>query len=355
MISKNSFSKEWILRVKGSERNDQSVIERQIYALHLLEELCLLSQTFIFKGGTSLSLLTDEFPRFSVDIDILVDPASKDFFCLENLNRITEHSRFIKVKEDVRVPRYDIDKRHFVFFFNGIFSMNAYVLLDIVFDKSHYQDIQRVRIKNYLLDTSEDVTRVNMPSIHDLLADKLGAFAPNTIGKKLGEGRDVEVIKQMYDVWFLMKHYSLSPSFDQIYLAMANAEILRRGLTCDFKTPIIDTIRTAGNILTEGKLDPNQYVLLKAAIRKFVNYVRDLTFTVELAKTGAIYSIYAALLVLSGGKDRFDQFSNEQVEFLDSYKVFIPTKRWLRRANNELYELFDKCLHVMGYFSIHVI
>lgn len=134
MISKNSFSKEWILQVKGRERSDQSVIERQIYALHLLEEICHLSQHFIFKGGTSLSLLTDEFPRFSVDINILVDPEIKDIFCFDNLKKITDRSQFMRVEEDIRVPRYDIDKRHFTFFFNGVFSRNAYVLLDIVFD-----------------------------------------------------------------------------------------------------------------------------------------------------------------------------------------------------------------------------
>jgi predicted nucleotidyltransferase component of viral defense system len=70
MISHKCFTKEWILSTKGGERSDQGVIERQIYALHLLEELCLLSRNFVFKGGTSLSLLTDEFPRFSVDIDL---------------------------------------------------------------------------------------------------------------------------------------------------------------------------------------------------------------------------------------------------------------------------------------------
>lgn len=204
------------------------------------------------------------------------------------------------------------------------------------------------------MEVLDNITMVNMPSIHDLLADKLGAFAPNTIGKKLGEGRDVEIIKQMYDVFFLMRHYALSPSSDQIYIAMANAEILRRGMTTDYKTPIYDTIRTAANIVTDGKLDSNQYDLLKGAIRKFDNYVRDLTFTIDEAKAGAIYTIYAALLVLSGGKDQLDQFSNEQENFLESYTVFIPAKRWLRRTNHELYELFDECLHVMAYFSIQV-
>jgi len=354
MISDICFTKEWILKVKGGERSDPGVIERQIYALHLLEELSLLSSNFIFKGGTSLSLLAIDFPRFSVDIDILVDPTFKQFFCIENLQMITAHSQFKHVEEDVRIPKFDIDKRHYSFYFNGVFSTNAYVLLDIVFDSSHYQDIRQVEIYNYLLSTSGEPRVVSMPSVHDLLADKLGAFAPTTIGKKLGEGRDVEVIKQMYDVFFLMKHYSLSPSFDRTYIAMAEAEILRRSLPCNFKAPLVDTIRTSANILTEGKLNPNQYILLKEAMRKFIYYVRDFTFTVESAKTCAIYSIYAALLVLSGGQERFDQLSEEKTALLDSYKALIPVNRWLRRTNKELYELFEKCLYVMQFFAIEL-
>lgn len=354
MISQNSFFKKWILRVKSGERSDQGVIERQIYALHLREDLCLLSHNIVFKGGTSLSLLSDEFPRFSVDIDILVDPAFKDFFALEKLNQIIPNSRFTRVDEDIRIPRYDIDKRHFAFFFDGVFSSNAYILLDIVFAPSHYQDIQRVGIKNHLLDTAEPVTMVDVPSVHDLLADKLGAFAPNTIGKKLGEGRDIEVIKQMYDVSFLMKHYSLSPSFDRIYMAMANAEIARRGLTCDFKTPIYDPVRTAGVILTKGKTDPSQYAILKEAIRKFVYYVRDLSFTIEQAKICAIYAIYASLLVLSEGKESFDRLSERQLELRSAYRVFIPVKKWLRRTDGELFMVLEKCLQVTEFFDIDI-
>jgi hypothetical protein len=258
------------------------------------------------------------------------------------------------VEEDIRVPRYDIDKRHFAFFFDGVFSTNAFILLDIVFAPTHYQDIQHVGIKNYLLDTTEPITMVDVPSVHDLLADKLGAFAPNTIGKKLGEGRDIEVIKQMYDVSFLMKHYSLSPSFDQIYMAMANAEIVRRKMTCDYRTPICDTIRTAGIILTEGKTDSSQYVILKEAIRKFTHYVRDLSFTVEQAKTCAIYAIYASLLVLSGGKESFDRISERQLELRSTYRVFIPVKKWLRRTDGKLFVVMEKCLQVMEFFEIEI-
>jgi hypothetical protein len=42
-----------------------------IYALHLLERLKTNGRDFIFKGGTSLVLLSEEDSRFSIDIDII--------------------------------------------------------------------------------------------------------------------------------------------------------------------------------------------------------------------------------------------------------------------------------------------
>jgi predicted nucleotidyltransferase component of viral defense system len=94
MIDKQTFSKEWILKVKGDERSDQGIIERQIYALHLLETLRNSFENFIFKGGTCLSLITKEFPRFSVDIDILVNPQFKSFFDTTNLSMMIKILNF---------------------------------------------------------------------------------------------------------------------------------------------------------------------------------------------------------------------------------------------------------------------
>ena len=45
-----------------------------IHALYLLEQLKQTGLEFIFKGGTSLILLLERPARFSVDIDIIVNP-----------------------------------------------------------------------------------------------------------------------------------------------------------------------------------------------------------------------------------------------------------------------------------------
>jgi len=354
MIKTNSFTKDWILSVKGKERSDQSIIEKQIYALHLLEELNKEFHNFIFKGGTALSLIAETFPRFSVDIDILVDPKNKNYFTLDNLEKIVSNSQFKNVSENIRHPKHNIDKQHFEFHFDSIYSRDAYILLDVVYESSHYQDVVQKEINNYLIDTDDQKQFVRIPSVHDLLSDKLCAFAPNSIGKKLNEGRDVEVIKQMYDVSYLFDHYPLNPTFHSIYKGIANQEIKNRKLDISFEDAAKDTILTSLNILTDGKIDSNQYTYLKDAIRKFKSFVRDHSFNVEDAKICAINNLYAALLVLVEGNENLTRIADEQQGYMNEYKVFVRVKKWLRVVNPDYYDIFDNCLKVMSHLNIKI-
>ena len=73
MISAQSRTPEWIMRIREDSRGgDPILIEKIIMALTLVEELQLSGLDFIFKGGTSLLLLLGRPRRFSIDIDILV-------------------------------------------------------------------------------------------------------------------------------------------------------------------------------------------------------------------------------------------------------------------------------------------
>ncbi len=352
MIDKKCFTKEWIEEVKGSERSSQNIIEKQIYALHLLEELFVEFQMFIFKGGTALSLVADNFSRFSIDIDILVSPKDKEFFSLENLFRIVEHSEFSDVKENSRQPKHNIDKQHFEFYYDGPFSEGGYILLDIVYADSHYENVVSLEIRNHLIESNGDETKVLVPSIHDLLSDKLCAFAPHTTGKKLGEGRDVEIIKQMYDVSYLFEHYPLKPTLHQIYEPIAAEEIKSRELDINFEDCLIDTIRTSLNIISEGKIDNDEYKVLRVAINNFRGYVRDQVFRVDTARVCAIRVLRAATLVLTLGQDEFNRILADQNGYLEEYGVFKSSKAWLRATSSELYNLFDDTLKVLTNLEI---
>jgi predicted nucleotidyltransferase component of viral defense system len=354
MIKRNTFTKEWILSVKGNERSDQGVIEKQIFALHLLEELNNVFPSFVFKGGTALSLISDTFPRFSVDIDILVDPRDQGFFTTENLGKRVTQSQLKGFGENIRQPKRHIDKQHFEFYFESLFSKDALIMLDIVYAPSHYRDVVQKEIDNHLIDIAPPKQYVNVPSVHDLLSDKLCAFAPKTIGKKLNQGRDVEVIKQMYDVAFLFRHYPMNPTFCSIYEAIATHEIKNRVLDLTYQETILDTVLTSLNILTEGKIDNEQYPILKDAIRRFKSYVRNHSFTMDDAKMCAIDTVYAGLLVLVEGNDNFMRIASEQQGYLEEYRVFVKVKKWLRLNSIEYYDVFDQCLKVMSHLNIRI-
>jgi predicted nucleotidyltransferase component of viral defense system len=354
MIRENSFTEEWILSIKGKERSDQGIIEKQIYALHLLEELNAEFKDFIFKGGTSLSLISEEFPRFSVDIDILVHPKHKSFFTVENLGNIITHSRFKRVEENIRTQKHNIDKQHFEFYFDGSYGSDLPILLDVVYAETHYQDIVQKEINNYLIDVDDEKSIVSIPSVHDLLSDKLCAFAPNTIGKKLGDERDVEVIKQMYDVSYLFDHYPLNPELHSIYEVIASQEIKNRELNIRYKDTVLDTILTSLNILSEGKINGDQYLVLKDAIRSFTSYVRDYSFNLEKAKLCAVNTLYASLLILVKGHQNFVEIANNQKGYLAEYKKFLSFKKALRFIDLDVYDIFDNCLKVMSYLNLKV-
>ena len=74
MIDIKSLTAAWIAEKRQKYSKDPSLMDSMIHALYLLEQLQLTGLDFIFKGGTSLVLLMEEPKRFSVDIDIIVNP-----------------------------------------------------------------------------------------------------------------------------------------------------------------------------------------------------------------------------------------------------------------------------------------
>lgn len=74
MIKEKCFTQQWFEDFKNQKdhhRIDKIILEKMIYALHLLECLKANGLNFIFKGGTSLVLLLKEGNRFSIDLDIV--------------------------------------------------------------------------------------------------------------------------------------------------------------------------------------------------------------------------------------------------------------------------------------------
>lgn len=95
MIKDHCFTDEWLEGFKKQNdhrRIDKIILEKMIYALHLLERLKSNGLHFVFKGGTSLVLLLETGSRFSIDIDIMCKIDRKELE--EILQQVVDSSHF---------------------------------------------------------------------------------------------------------------------------------------------------------------------------------------------------------------------------------------------------------------------
>ena len=193
------FTREWLMLRGGELSVDVKLFERAVYCLLLTGYLKNEGLDFLFKGGTSLILLLKDIRRLSIDVDIATGHSKDD---IENvLNRIIVSSPFTHYKENIRKgPRHDkIPKVHYkIYYKSQIDDEYQHVLFDVVFQEPKYRD-QEIVLSNQLFPIKTDI-HLRVPTIASILGDKLVAFAPKTTGIKYGEGKELQRIKQLFDI-----------------------------------------------------------------------------------------------------------------------------------------------------------
>src|ERR1035437_6606018 len=172
MIDINSLSGEWLAVKRKQYAKDPAIMESMIYALYLLEQLKLTGLDFIFKGGTSLILILKQPQRFSVDIDIIVNPKITKEELEKYLSKIIGSSAFTRMRLDKRRSyKGGIPKAHYIFNFqsnvpkknkDGIVLRNPdrEILLDILFAENHYPILVERSIQTEWLQSVGDVITV---------------------------------------------------------------------------------------------------------------------------------------------------------------------------------------------------
>ncbi len=184
MIDLNEITSDWLSQVSKQHLNaDKILVEKVIRALLLLEGLVKLKLPFIFKGGTALMLHFNSTRRFSIDIDIILPNEIKDLGNV--LDTILKEQGFLRKELQHRNTTSKIKKEHYKFFYNPWFKTNKeeeYVLLDILFEVDNYEKHILLPIQSDFVPIIDKPLNVIVPSLDDILGDKLTAFAPNTSG-----------------------------------------------------------------------------------------------------------------------------------------------------------------------------
>jgi hypothetical protein len=321
MISSRSFSKEWLLHVNktlGWNRQEVQLknMEKAIAALYLLECLKKESLDFIFKGGTSLLLLLGKIYRLSVDVDILVEKRNQDFGAA--FSRICSSSElFYRYEKQIRDTDMILKTEHYKFYYRPFAddTGESYILLDLYCAENPYARTSEVMVAADMLDTDGENISVLMPDADCLLADKLTAFAPTTIGIPLSarpgkRPKRIEVLKQMYDIGKLFDLSGDVRNIHKTYFAAANHEIAARGLGITAADVLKDTSHYANIIGHRGRIEKDAYDLIAKGYGDFRKFVADMTFNENQAVLSAAKIAYLVSVLLYG-KDEIEKYDGD--------------------------------------------
>jgi len=301
MISAQSRSKDWIMGIRGTSRipTDPILIEKMIMALTLLENLHTVGLEFIFKGGTSMLLVMGTPMRFSIDLDIVM---ATNRGLEEALQSVLQQGVFNRFEEDQRPSK--VPKRHFKFFFRStIESKESSILVDILFEENPYPACQMVVIQSDLVITEGEITQITCPAPECLLGDKLTAFAPQTTGILYGKNKELEIIKQLYDLGLL---FNIAKDINLVvttFHTIATRELAYRGLTSLSPMDVLeDNFNAACLIGMRGYDSKNEYTELLSGIKKLAGFVYAEHFTLDSAILCAAKVAYTTALIRRGSQ-----------------------------------------------------
>lgn len=318
MIRQECYTREWIQKISAELRYpDVNLIEKVIRAFSLVELLSSSGCPFTWKGGTALMLLlSGTRHRLSIDVDVICPPGTE----IEKYLKDFRQFGFLDVETVERIQlSTNIPKAHSKFFYKIAFRDNEArpenILLDVLYEDSHYNKIERVPILSPFIELEGEPLTVGIPSVNDILGDKLTAFAPNTSGIpyfKGGNDCNLEIAKQLYDIGRLFDEMDDLSIVASAYDRIAQVELSYRRMEEDPSLSLKDTYETALCISTRGSAGRGDFTALQNGISRLRSFMYLGKYQIEQAAADAAKAAYLATLIRQGATS-FDRFDGSSV------------------------------------------
>ncbi len=309
MIS-NPLTLDWLNEVSTkSGIKDKVLLEKTIRALKLLECLVASGCPLIFKGGTALMLHMNATKRLSIDIDIICPPDFSKAQLENGFENIKEYG-FNRYEPQNRDTEKNIPKSHVKFFYTPTYKTRGdeeYILLDALFEDNLYQHIEIKEINSQIVQQEGVKLFVNVPSLEDMLGDKLTAFAPNTTGipyTKHGNSMSMEIMKQLYDVSSIFDRITDLSITNITFQNFATNELKYRGRNEDinYRDVLNDIIETSRCICTRGKEGGGNWEDLLKGITRVKSFIFSENYYLDIAIINAAKAAYTAKSILVGNR-----------------------------------------------------
>lgn len=343
MISKAVYTREYIDTLKARYKKDPGLLERVLFAMGLLEAISRVGMPFIFKGGSSLMLMFNHPLRLSTDIDIVVPPGTDVDHYIAEASKIFP---FLSYTEDRRIGKNKIEKRHFKFLYNSpVRNEQFYILLDVVFAESVYFATVKQEIKNELILTEGEPVSVTIPSADCILGEKLTAFAPHTTGVPFGIDKEMEIIKQLFDIASLTE---ITYKFDDTVQTFNKAvidEIGCRDNAITREDVLLDAIESASCIIGKGFYNADEFPLFLKGIQAISGHALVPRYHLAVATEQACRVMYVACCIYTG--NTFTRITDPAPYFYQNINRKYRKLAYMKRQNLSAYAYLAEAIGML--------
>lgn len=219
-------------------------------------------------------LIFKEPHRLSIDIDIILPLSNQNLTA--TLQQIAMSNGFSRIEEQSRKSGI-VPKTHYKFFYtSAVENKESYILLEILFEQIPYNRIIELPITNIFLATEGEDRTVRVPDINNLLADKLTAFAPQTVGVPYWKGNSecgMEIMKQLYDIGALFDKSDDMVSLSAVYRTIAEQEASYRDKYFSVDDILHDTMDHALSICFRKSRNNVEYQVLERGIKQVSSHI----------------------------------------------------------------------------------
>jgi len=203
-----------------------------------------------------------------------------------------------------------------------------------------------IPVESVFIPMIDDPLMVNVPSLEDILGDKLTAFAPNTTGipyYKGGDSMSMEIIKQLYDIGNLVDVVKNMETVKTTFHKFAQTELAYRDTNQTIDDVLNDIYQTALCIITRGSDGNGNFNELQKGVQRIKNMIFSESYHIEKAIIHASKAAYIATLIRHNASslDKFDK-----LEQLKDWIISEPFNTKLNKLKKSNPEAFFYCYKI---------
>lgn len=284
--------------------------------------------------------------RLSVDIDVICPPGTDITDYLQGFEQFGfTDCAMLERQQLTGVPKSH-SKLHYLMAYRTGRQREGSILLDVLYEDSQYHEINEKDILTPLFEINGMPLKVRVPSVNDILGDKLTASAPNTCDVsyyKSGRSRSLDIIKQLFDVSRLMDAATDFSIVREVFNRIAPIELAYREQGPD-TAPVFEDIRqTALCISTRGLAGLGQFNMLQDGITSMQSFTIGSRYVIEDATVDAAKAALLATM-LEKGVNQFVPYEQgkEGLGDMAISSSLPPRLSRLRRNNPEAFYYWAK-------------